>query len=122
MALSFLLDENLPGRFVNAVQRHNQRGLDVLDVVRVGEPPDLDLGSADPTILLWCEREKRILVSRDKSTMPGHLANHLGRGAHSPGVFLVLSAASVPEVLDYLVLVAYASEAREWQDRIQFIP
>ncbi len=63
MALRFVLDENQRGLLWRAVVRHNQRGLHVLDVVRVGDPSDLPLGSIDAEILLWCEREDRILVS-----------------------------------------------------------
>jgi hypothetical protein len=113
MALSYLLDENLPGRFVRAVERHNARGIDPINAVRVGEPDDVPLGADDPTILAWSEREGRILVSEDKNTMPRHLSDHLAKGNHSPGVFLVRPRASVPEVLEFLVLVAHVSEPAE---------
>jgi len=77
MPLRFVLDEIQRGLLWRAVIRHNQAGVCPLDVVRVGDLPDLPLGSADPDILLWCEREDRILVSFDKATLAGHLANHL---------------------------------------------
>jgi hypothetical protein len=38
--------------------------------------------------LLWAEREGRVLVTLDRHTMPGHLANHLRAGHNSPGSFL----------------------------------
>jgi hypothetical protein len=93
-----------------------------LDVTRVGDPADLPLGSQDPDILRWAEREDRILVSLDKKTIPGHFAAHLATGHHSPGVFLIRPAESVRAVLSYLVLAAYASDPSEHQDVCKYIP
>src|SRR5436309_3563836 len=89
MALYYVFDENLPGRLDRAVRRHNARGLYVIDVVRVGGPADLRRGSTDPAVLVWGERENRVLVSVDKRTIPGHRTAHLattrltmGTGVH----------------------------------------
>lgn len=122
MALAFLLDENIPGRLWRAIQRHNARGEDLLDVVRVGEPDELPLSSDDTTILAWAARAERILVTEDKHSIPGHLQEHLREGGHSPGVFLVGTGATIPPLIEFLVLVAHASEAREWRDRIEYVP
>jgi hypothetical protein len=118
----FLLDEHLRGPLWTAIQRHNIVGQWPLQVGRVGDFDDLPLGSPDPDILLWAERNDYLLVSRDKSTMFTRLAAHLALGHHSPGVLLLADHASIAEVIDFLTLVAYASEAGEWKDRIQFIP
>lgn len=122
MPLRFVLDENQRGLLWRAVVRHNQAGLHPLDVVRVGDPPDLPLGAIDTVILLWCERENRILVSFDKTTMAGHLASHLHTGRRSPGIFMLRRGSHLPQVVEHLALVTYASDAWEWQDRIEFIP
>jgi hypothetical protein len=122
MPLRFVLDENLRGLLWRAIVRHNRTNAHTLDMLRVGDPPDLPTGSSDPEILLWTEREKRILVTFDKSTMPDHLARHLQAGRHSPGIFMLRQTSQVARVLDYLVLAAYASDAWEWHDRVQFIP
>jgi predicted nuclease of predicted toxin-antitoxin system len=122
MALAFLLDENLPGRWVKALERHNAGGVDLIDFIRVGEPDDLPLRTDDRTILAWAERESRILITEDKATMPTHLAEHLAEGKSSPGVINIRPAFSIPEVLDHLILIAHASDAFEWRDRIEFIP
>ena len=47
MAIRFVLDEHLRGPLWRAVQRHNARAEDPIDVVRVGDLPDLPLGSDD---------------------------------------------------------------------------
>jgi hypothetical protein len=122
MPLRFVLDENQRGPLWRALVRHNQASVYPLDVVRVGDPSDLPLASFDPDILLWAEREDRILVSFDKATLAGHLAEHLQAGHHSPGVFTLRRGSRLSEVVSHLALVAYASDAWEWQDRIEFIP
>jgi hypothetical protein len=122
MALRFVLDENQRGPLWRAIVRHNQRGSYPVDVVRVGDSQDLPLGASDPEVLLWCEHEDRILVSLDKTTMAGHLAVHLQTGRHSPGIFLVRRGMRLSQVVDHLALVAHASEAWEWADRIEFVP
>jgi len=63
MPLRYLLDENQRGVLWHVIQRHNARGIDPIDAQRVGDPADLPLGSEDPAILLWAEREQRILVT-----------------------------------------------------------
>jgi hypothetical protein len=118
----YLLDEHLRGPLWAEVQRHNAAGLDLIDVVRVGDPPDLPLGSADPDILLWAEREGRVLVSADRKTMAGHLANHLRAGCHSPGVFILRPGWTARAVVDYLVLFAHAGDPASIADRSDFIP
>jgi hypothetical protein len=122
MLSGYVLDEHLRRRLWRALQTHNARGVDPLDVVRVGDPPDLPLGSGDAAILLWAERENRILVSLDRSSMAYHLAEHLKAGHHSPGIFLVRLKSNPAEVIEYLVLAMYASDPSEWLDWINFIP
>jgi hypothetical protein len=63
MALTFLLDENLRGPLWQAILQNNLRGGAWLDVVRVGDPPDLPLAADDAAILAWAQREGRILVT-----------------------------------------------------------
>ena len=58
MALRYLLDEHLRGGGLwQAIRQHNASGVDVLDVVRVGDPPDLPLGTGDPDVLTLVDRE-----------------------------------------------------------------
>jgi hypothetical protein len=121
LALKFLLDENVPNRIWRAIQQHNQEHEECLDVVRVGDLSDLPLSSDDPAILLWTEKHGRILITEDQSTMPVHLARHLGGGRTCPGILVLRSKVSASQVVEYLSLVAYASQAVEWQNRIEYI-
>lgn len=123
MSLRFVLDEHLRGGGLwQAIQRHNAAGRFPLDVVRVGDPPDLPLGTTDPDLLLWAEREARIVLSFDHQTMPRHFANHLQSGRNSPGLLLLLPHRSVPDLIASLLLIAYCGNAIDFQDRIDYIP
>ncbi len=122
MPLAFLLDEHLRGVLWRALQRHNAGGFELLDAIRVGDAPDLPLGILDPAILLWTEREGRILISRDALTLDGHLADHLQAGNYCPGIFMVRRRCLLAQVVAFLVEAAYRSDAAHWENRIEHIP
>ncbi len=122
MPLAFVLDENCRGPLWSAIQSHNQGGTYPIDAVRVGDFPDLPLQCSDPEILAWAERAGRILLTFDESTMPGYWIAHLQSGRHSPGVFIVRTKVALREVVENLVVVAYASDPAEWLDRLEYVP
>lgn len=122
MPLAFLLDEHLRGTLWRAIQHYNARGSNPLDVIRVGDAENLPLGSLDPEILLWAERDERILVSQDRKTLSQHLADHLLAGHHSPGIFTIRGTTTLSGLISFLQLAAVASEPHEWRDRIEYIP
>jgi hypothetical protein len=120
--LRFLLDEHLRGPLCLAIRRHNAHGKLPIDAERVGDPPDLPLGSNDPTILLWAEKDGRILLTEDVHTMPGYLAQHLRAGRRSPGVFIISAGCSIRELVDHLELVAHAGEPTDFENAITYVP
>lgn len=122
MPLRYVLDENLRGILWLALQQHNARGLAPVDAVRVGDLPDLPLGTPDPDVLLWAERKGRVLATWDCNTIPGHFAAHLYNGHHSPGVLLLRPGFSLAQVVFELVLLAHASDPSELQDQMKFFP
>jgi hypothetical protein len=122
MPLRYLLDEHFRGPLWRALQQHNAGGMYLIDVFRVGDPPDLPLGSLDPDNLLWAERNGCVVVSFDKGTMPGHLARHLQAGHHSPGIYLVRPNGTIPQVVDYLVSAAYTTAPALLRDHYEYIP
>ena len=71
MPLRYVLDEHMRGLLWSALQGHNRAGIDVIDVVRVGDPVDLPCGTKDPDLLLWAQREGRVVVTWDRGSMPG---------------------------------------------------
>ena len=120
MNLRYLLDEQLRGQLWQAIRWHNRASLP-LDVLRVGDPPDLPRVPG-PDILVWAEREGRILISADRRTLLGHLAAHQNAGHHSPGLFLLRPLAPLPQVVDFLVAAAYASERASGRTAGAYIP
>lgn len=122
MSLRYVLDEHLRGPLWRAIQWHNRAGVYCLDVVRVGDAADLPLGIDDRALLAWAEREERFLVTQDRDTMANHLADHLGDGCRSPGIFMIRPLSTLPQIVTYLCDAAYASEPAEWENRIDFIP
>jgi hypothetical protein len=120
--LRFLLDEHQRGPLWLAIVRHNTQGGLPIDAVRVGDPPDLPLGCADPAMLLWAEREGRIVLTEDVHTMPGHVAEHLRAGHHLPGVFVISISCSIGQLVSHLELVAHAGEPADYADTITYVP
>jgi hypothetical protein len=119
----FLLDEHMRGMLVDAIRQRNADGTGAhLDVVVIGELPDLPRGSLDPDILLWAEREDRLFVTFDKTSMPGHLADHLAAGHHSPGILCVRRHLSIPGILVELEVVEVAGRPDDFADTITYLP
>jgi hypothetical protein len=79
----FLLDENLDPEIGAAARRLEP----AIDIVSVGKQSGLALGTLDPVVLSWCEGERRILITNNRHSMPGHIADHLREGHHHWGVF-----------------------------------
>jgi hypothetical protein len=118
----FILDENLRGKLWRGIVRHNSKGADLIDCVRVGDPMNPPRQTKDPVLLQWAAKERRIIVTVDKTTMPVHFLALLERGEHSAGVFIIRDRSTLNAVVDFLAAADFASTAEEWLDRIQFIP
>lgn len=82
MKVRFLLDENLPPRLKTALLRLNPQ----IDVLRVGEPSAPPSGTLDPEILIYLEVSQRLLVTDNRSSMPGHLTDHWSAGRYIWGL------------------------------------
>jgi hypothetical protein len=64
----FLIDEDLSPDYVSQLRQYDS----AVDVLRVGNPGAPALSTLDPELLLYCERERRALVTENRATMPGH--------------------------------------------------
>ncbi len=73
-------------------------------------------------ILDWCEQHYFILVTNNRRSMPSHLAEHLARGQHIPGIFVLRPKASLKEILNDLVLIAEIDALSDFFDRIVYVP
>jgi hypothetical protein len=114
----FLLDEHVN----RAIQRQLRRLHRQIEVVAVSDPEAPPAGTSDPAILEWLEQHGYILVTENRSTMPGHLADHIAAGRHVPGIFWIRPGVGISRIIEELSLIWSASSAEEYQDVVLFIP
>jgi hypothetical protein len=77
MTIKYLLDEHISSLYrVQLVRREPE-----LIVRIIGDPDAPSKGTLDPEILVWCEVYDFILVTNNRKSMPGHLADHLSQGS-----------------------------------------
>jgi len=116
--IRFLLDENLVQWLGDALRRREPR----VEVLWVGAPGAPAKETKDPELLLWIEAHQWMLLTGNRKSMPGHLADHLAAGHHVPGIFLISDWLPIRQVVDELLLIWGASTPDEWQDRIWYLP
>ncbi len=76
----------------------------------------------DREVLALAAEQHRVLVSHDVGTMPAHFRMFRNEGKHSAGVFLVPQSLDVGAVIEEILLIWLASEASEWQNRLEWLP
>lgn len=118
MNVRFLLDENISPRVRVAIQRHYPD----IDVLRVGDEGSPALETLDPDILQYLEQSQRILVTKNRTSIPGHISVHLAGGGKHWGVFQVRPNTTMRQLVQTLALVSGASEAEEWINEVVWIP
>jgi hypothetical protein len=112
----FLADADLSKVIVSGVLR-KEPSIDFLtaSAAKLGRMTDLE-------VLALAAAGKRILVSHDVGTMPGHFAAFRKAGKQSSGVFLVPQTAPVRMIIDDLLLVWSVSDASDWENRLTWLP
>ena len=116
--VTFLLDENMPRALAAALRRREPS----LDVRRIGQPAMPSTGTKDPELLRYCEQSERLLVSRDRASMPQHVADHIAGGGHTNGLLLVTNCCTLANLTEDLLLVWSATSPLEWLDAIAYLP
>jgi Domain of unknown function (DUF5615) len=114
----FLLDEH-----VNRASQRQRRRLDSqIEVLAIGDPEASPAETLDPGILIWLESHGYLLITANRSSMPGHFAAHLEAGHHIPGVIWLRPGTRLGRIIEELYLIWEASTAEEYQDALLFIP
>lgn len=116
MSPRFLADENIDPDLVLGLKRRVS-GIDIVRVQEVGLRT-LD----DPTILRWAAGDGRVLVSRDVKTIPTFAHERVAAGLAMPGVLVLPPTMSMATAIDDLSVIAGATEADEWADRVVYLP
>jgi predicted nuclease of predicted toxin-antitoxin system len=92
--------------------------------------PELDFRTAtvagfrslsDLEVLTLAARENRVLVTHDRKTMPRAFADFI-RENSSPGLLVVSQKTDLLSVIEGVLLVWLASDAKEWRNQICTIP
>jgi hypothetical protein len=99
--VKFLCDEDVREALVAGLLRVDP-AIEITAVSEEGAPPK---GTLDPEVLIWAENNGYALISRDRSTLNGHIADHLAAGHHTWGVFLVRETRPWHEIIEILVLI-----------------
>jgi hypothetical protein len=114
----FLLDECLPSSLWRGLQRHHSEVI----AFQVGRDSAPSKGILDPALLEYCERERLLLVTADRTTLPDHIRGHHANGDHTWGVLVVGPDASLARTIEDLAIIYEATEADEWFDVLFYLP
>ncbi|MBW4497750.1 MAG: DUF5615 family PIN-like protein [Oscillatoria princeps RMCB-10] len=118
MTLKYLMDENVDPVYAAQLRRREPD----LRIRVVGEPDIPARGTLDPEILVWCEEYGFILVTNNRTSMPVHLAAHIGLGRQVPGIFILNPDLSIGRNIDELILIAKGSFEGDYQNQIIHLP
>lgn len=114
--LRLLIDQDLD----HDVLRGLIRRIPQLDAVTAFE---LGLGEAtDPELLTRAAKEGRVIVTRDRKTMPTHAADLMGEGRNIAGLFVVPRSMPLRQALEDLELLVSCSENEEWVNVVRYLP
>lgn len=78
--------------------------------------------AADRELLIRAARERRVLVTHDRRTMPAHAAGLMGEGENIAGLFVVPRSLPLQQVLEDLELAVTCSGDEEWVNVIRYLP
>lgn len=112
----FLADENFNGDIVRGL-KFRQPALDLVRARDVGL-----VHVEDPDVLAWAAERNRIILTHDRSTMPSYAYERVPAGEPMPGVFVLHDKFPVGRAIEELILVIECSDAKEWRDRVIFLP
>jgi hypothetical protein len=114
----FLCDECQQPALIAAMQ---QLAPDI-DVIRVGDPGAPPRRTQDPDLLVAAEALGRVLITGDRSTMPGHLINHFAAGKHTAGVILLRRNFSIARYAQEIADRWATTTADDWIDVTIYLP
>jgi len=114
--LRLAADENFNSDIVRGLLR---RKPDV-EIVRL---QDVGLsGTDDRTVLEWCAREGRVLLTHDVATLTWHAYERVRAGQPMPGVFEITRRVPMGRAIEDLLLLVECSAEGEWEGQIRYLP
>lgn len=116
MIIRIATDENFEGAIIRGILRRYP----MLDIVRIQDTPLFS--KPDRLILDWITQEDRILLTHDKRTMPDFVYERIIMGKNVCGIFVVNTNAPLGLIIDQLSIIIDASDIREWDNLVTFVP
>lgn len=113
-----LLDEHMPKWWPAAIRQLQPH----LEIWRINDGAAPPVNSPDSQILEWCESCDAILLTNNRSSMPGHLIDHIGSGRHVPGIFIVDPGLDIVVLATTLSYILGAMLPNEFEDQITYPP
>jgi len=114
--LRYLADENFHGDVVTGLLTRCPT-LDLLRVQDVGL-----LQAEDPEILAWSAEQQRIVLTRDRATMPDFAFARIASGELMSGLFVMRVRLSVARAIDELLALDDLSQPEDWDGQVVHIP
>jgi hypothetical protein len=112
----FLADADLNKAILTGLLRR-EPSIDFLTALAAGLR-----GKKDPEVLALAAAQRRVLVSHDVGTMPVHFRAFRDAGGRCAGVFLVPQSLEAGVAIRELLLIWLASEASDWENRLEWLP
>jgi hypothetical protein len=114
--LRLLIDQDLDHDILRGLIRRIPR-LDAVTASEIGMRE-----ATDPELLTRAARERRIIVTHDRKTMPMHAADLIGEGKNVAGLIVVPRTMPLHQAIEDLELIITCSEMGEWVNAIRYLP
>lgn len=115
MRVRFQADADLNHKVVTGLRRR-EPALDFQSALNGGV-----FGKSDPEVLAIAARERRVLVSHDRQTMPAHFARFV-LTQPSPGLIIIAQHLDIGLAIEELLMIWSVSDASEWENAVLFLP
>jgi hypothetical protein len=114
--LRLLIDQDVDHDILRGLMRRIPQ-LDAVTAFEIGMSE-----ATDPELLTWAARERRIIITHDRTTMPTHAADLMSKGINIAGLFVVLRSLPPHQVIEDLEVMITCSENDEWVNVIRYLP
>lgn len=112
----FAADENFHGDVLAGLFR----SIPGIDVIRIQDTEIYQ--RPDSKVLEWTAQQDRILLTRDRKSMPDFVYERVRQGLPMPSVVILSSELGVREAIDELVMLIECTCDDEWQNLIFYLP
>lgn len=114
--LRYLADEDFDNRILRAFQR-TEPSLDWVRVQNVGLS-----GCQDEQILQFAAVNRRVVLTRDVSTMTAAAYRRVQQAESMPGLIVVPHRVAIGQAVEELIFLAKESATDEWTGQVLYLP